>query len=1109
MDKNRSIKAWTISWMARLLMAMILTIIPILAAIPGSVAVAADSIDQSTGDVPDGTFRAGGRAQSFTAGESGYLNQIDLHMIDYGSSGIVFTLRIYAGQSVSGTVLASSTFGSRNVPMSTPGPVSVLFEQPAQIQAGQQYTMSLTASIGETPQTSWMTHTTNVYAGGKAFTPTYPYWSDEYDFGFATYVGDAPRDFTTTLSTSPLTGTYGQSVIISGTLTTPDGPLANRVINVYVNGSSIGYVTTNSDGHASGSYSLRLAAGSYELKLSTAASFPYPAAEQTTTLTVNKAPLTVTPNDASRPYGTSNGSMTMSLDGLMTWDAANSLGQPLFSTSADASSPIGEYSVIASGLTSTKYAIVYVPGTLTVTQAPLTVAASNHSRAYGQSNPSLTGSITGLMNGDTIQASYSTAATLSSRVGSYPIVPAITDPEDTLSNYHVVLEEGELTVTKAELLVITDPLSRWISKTNPQLSGNLTGVVSGDSITAAYTTEATEESDEGAYDITAQLLDPLNRLSNYEVIPNIGQLTVYAAPEPVFATGETAAAVKSNVGLPSRDAAGRTIRWTSSDNSLLDETTGAVHRPSYSEGDSAVTLEAAVDANQTTYTVLYSVTITKADMTDEETVAQDLMLLAIGYAAGDDEKHVRNGLTLPVTGANGSVISWTSSRTELINPVNGSVSRPSYEKGDQPVTLTATVTKGLKSDSRPFQVIVLRNNQTVGETNESEQPQSEYYIDFIAGNNQKETIKLSPSEVQSGLIKVDRGTANGHFELSGVTVRQLLKLNPLFTIQVTVSGGSMSLPFSELIAAADTQYAGKDGDKLSFAIYAAKSEAAAPLLAELQARGAALLSGPIQFKIVMSIGDGADVTLVHLGSRVERRIAVSNRNEDTIIAVWNERLQRLQYVPVRYENIGGNTYALLPVSSDGLYVNIVNRKAFADMQDHWARNEAEKLASMLIFEGKGENSFDPKAGLTRAETAALLVRALGIPAADQPGTLTDIAGRWYETAISSAAAAGLVTGYQDGSFHPNDFVTREELAVILARAIKYVRGSASNATDNGSELLNDSSEVSIWAIQAVQEMIAYGIIKGDQAGNFKPHQTATRAEMAIMLSRLLGELGFM
>ncbi|MGO4376257.1 hypothetical protein AB4Z21_37015, partial [Paenibacillus sp. MCAF20] len=103
------------------MMALILTIIPILAAIPGSVAVAADSIDQSTGDVPAGSFRAGGRAQSFTAGESGYLNQIDLHMIDYGSSGIVFTLRIYAGQSVSGTVLASSTFGSRNVPISTPG----------------------------------------------------------------------------------------------------------------------------------------------------------------------------------------------------------------------------------------------------------------------------------------------------------------------------------------------------------------------------------------------------------------------------------------------------------------------------------------------------------------------------------------------------------------------------------------------------------------------------------------------------------------------------------------------------------------------------------------------------------------------------------------------------------------------------------------------------------------------------------------------------------------------------------------------------------------------------------------------------------------------------
>ncbi|WP_157994163.1 S-layer homology domain-containing protein [Cohnella abietis] len=58
-------------------------------------------------------------------------------------------------------------------------------------------------------------------------------------------------------------------------------------------------------------------------------------------------------------------------------------------------------------------------------------------------------------------------------------------------------------------------------------------------------------------------------------------------------------------------------------------------------------------------------------------------------------------------------------------------------------------------------------------------------------------------------------------------------------------------------------------------------------------------------------------------------------------------------------------------------------------------------------------------------------------------------------------------------------------------------------------MLNDSGEVSNWAVGAVQQMLSSGIVIGDNAGNFRPHQTATRAEMVIMLSRLLGKLGYM
>jgi hypothetical protein len=86
---------------------------------------------------------------------------------------------------------------------------------------------------------------------------------------------------------------------------------------------------------------------------------------------------------------------------------------------------------------------------LVVSPAPLSVTASNTARLYGAANPTFNGTMTGLVNGDNITASYSTAATASSPAGSYPIVPSLVDPGNRQTNYQVTLVNGTLTVTPA------------------------------------------------------------------------------------------------------------------------------------------------------------------------------------------------------------------------------------------------------------------------------------------------------------------------------------------------------------------------------------------------------------------------------------------------------------------------------------------------------------------------------------------------------------------------------------------------------------------------------------------------------------------------------------
>jgi MBG domain (YGX type)/Bacterial Ig-like domain (group 3)/IPT/TIG domain len=165
---------------------------------------------------------------------------------------------------------------------------------------------------------------------------------------------------------------------------------------------------------------------------------------ETYTLTVSQAPLTVTVNNTSRAYGAANPTFTGTVTGLVNGDTATSIGLA-YSTTATTSSAVGTYPITAT-ITSTNYTLTVTPGTLTVTAAPLTVTVNNASRAYGAANPTFTGTVTGLVNGDTatsIGLAYSTTATASSAVGTYPITATITS-----TNYMLTVVPGTLTITQ-------------------------------------------------------------------------------------------------------------------------------------------------------------------------------------------------------------------------------------------------------------------------------------------------------------------------------------------------------------------------------------------------------------------------------------------------------------------------------------------------------------------------------------------------------------------------------------------------------------------------------------------------------------------------------------
>jgi hypothetical protein len=166
------------------------------------------------------------------------------------------------------------------------------------------------------------------------------------------------------------------------------------------------------------------------------------------TLTINATPLGIAADNATRQYGLPNPVFSASFTGLVNGEDTNALSGTLTLTSTtDPTTDVGTYAIVPAGVGSTNYVISFTNGTLTITQAPLTVVANNAGREYGAVNPAFTGTITGRYNSDPITATYATPATPASPAGTYAIVPALVDPDNKAGDYAVTLVSGVLTVT--------------------------------------------------------------------------------------------------------------------------------------------------------------------------------------------------------------------------------------------------------------------------------------------------------------------------------------------------------------------------------------------------------------------------------------------------------------------------------------------------------------------------------------------------------------------------------------------------------------------------------------------------------------------------------------
>lgn len=176
-------------------------------------------------------------------------------------------------------------------------------------------------------------------------------------------------------------------------------------------------------------------------------------------------------------------------------------------------------------------------------------------------------------------------------------------------------------------------------------------------------------------------------------------------------------------------------------------------------------------------------------------------------------------------------------------------------------------------------------------------------------------------------------------------------------------------------------------------------------------------------------------------------------------------------------------------------------KTFADTESHWGKPYILPLAQQGIINGKGTDVFDPDGNITRAEFMTLALKVGSITATAGTSYPDVVQDAWFANTIATAKEQNLIPANMvaDGNFYPDQKISREEMTAVLTALYESqklpIRGTEINH-------FTDRTSIEAWAVAPISTAVALGLVAGNPDGSFNPKGNATRAEAAVIMSRL-------
>ena len=532
---------------------------------------------------------------------------------------------------------------------------------------------------------------------------------------------------------------------------------------------------------------------------------------------------------------------------------------------------------------------------------------------------------------------------------------------------------------------------------------------------------------------------------------------------------------------------------------------------------------------------LSSKTSSSADLSfSSADTAQSLIANQKSFIIQVSEDNGANWATASTTGtlntsSTGVTVTLSSGKTYLMRAVLtvASKTRPNGSHSDVDAdivcysnTISVTITAAASSSSSG------KNDSTTGSGSTNVEVNGESYnagntnVTTNSSGQTQTTVTVDATKLNDILDKKGNGSTvtipvtNGSNVATGVLTGDMVKTmeNKSATLEIQTGTASYSLPASEIdidavSAALGTNVSLKD-ITVNISIAEPSSATVTVVANAAQESGFVIMVPAVNFTITCTY-NGQTTNVSSFNSYVQRAVAIPDGVDPSKITtgIVVDPDGTTHHVPTKVTLKDGKYYAVINSLTNSTYTVVWHPIEFADMSNHWAKEAVNNMGSRMVVMGEESGNYNPNKDITRAEFAAIIVRALGLAPGTGKNSFTDVeATKWYSGYIETASTYGIIQGYNGIVFGPNNKITREQAMTMIARAMK-ITGLDSGLKDSeiSSLLVNysDNTAASGYAKTSIAACLKTGIITGRGSNTIAPKSNITRGEVAVIVQRLL------